>query len=107
MTISPKDPRDAEPVVEDQGVVPGVVPRPAHLHDAELALHPEFALPGESQVHDSVRWQLSQQEGRALEVSEPPNQGEHLLSGFLELRQDLERVEGVKDEETIIERLAD
>src|SRR6267143_137158 len=129
MTVSPKDPRDAESVVEDEGVVSGVVPCSAHLHDAELALHPEFALPGESQVQDPVRkviffvlrvrrapgirssdsvgWQLSEEEGRALEVPEPPNQGEHLLSRLLELREDLERVKGVEDEKPVVERLSD
>src|SRR3972149_5796969 len=35
---------ELEPVLEDQRVVGGIVPRAAHLRDPQLSLHSEFAL---------------------------------------------------------------
>src|SRR5437016_2747575 len=120
---------DAESVVEDERMVPRVMPGPAHLHDPKLTLHPELALPREPEVEDSVdevilfvlcicrpawiapsgsvRRKLSQQEGRAVQIPEPSDQGEQFPPRLAELREDLERVERIEDEETVVERFPD
>src|SRR5205823_10810348 len=54
-----------------------------------------------------VRWKLAQQECRASEVPQPSDQGEHVLPRFVELREDFQRVEGIEDEEAVIEGTAD
>src|SRR6266705_3277092 len=121
--------RDPESVVEDERMVARVMPGPAHLHDPELTLHPELALPREPEVEDSVdevilfvlcicrpawiapsgpvRRKLSQQEGRAVQIPEPSDQGEHLPPRLAELREDLERVERIEHEEPVVERFPD
>src|SRR5436309_10829442 len=123
-----QDSRDPQPVVEHERVIPGVVSGPSHLHDPQLPLHPELPLAGEPQVENPVREvfflvlrvrraggairphvcrQLAEEEGRALQVAEPVDEGEHLLSRLSELREDLEGIEGIEDEQTVIEGLAD
>ena len=94
-------------------MVPRVMPGPAHLHDPKLTLHPELALPREPEVEDSVdevilfvlcicrpawiapsgsvRRKLSQQEGRAVQITEPSDQGEQFPPRLAELREDLDR----------------
>src|SRR3989449_1062969 len=121
--------RDPEPVVEDERVVARVVPGPSHLDDPQLSLHPELTLSREPEVQDSVHeivflvlrvrgsagirttravcWQLSEEERRALEVPKPADEGEHFPPRLAELREDLERIERVEDEEPVVERLAD
>src|SRR5436309_14765979 len=122
-----QDSRDPQPVVEHERVIPGVVSGPSHLHDPQLPLHPELPLAGEPQVEDSVREvfllvlrvrraggairphvgrQLAEEEGRALQVAEPVDEGEHLLSRLSELGEDFEGIEGIEDEQTVIEGLA-
>src|SRR3989449_895856 len=121
--------RDPEPVVEDERVVARVVPGPSHLDDPQLSLHPELALSRKPEVQDSVhqiillvlrvrsaagirttravRRQLSQQERRAPEIPKPTDEGEHLPPRLTELRENLERIERVEDEEAVVERPAD
>src|SRR2546425_10474697 len=120
--------RDPEAIVEDERVVARVVPRPSHLDDPQLSLHPELALSREPEVQDpvheiillvfrvrsaagirttrAVRRQLSEEKRRAFEVPKPTDEREHLPSRLTELRKDLERIERVQDEEPVVERLA-
>src|SRR6266571_3637543 len=42
-----------------------------------------------------------------MEVPQPADEGEHLPPRVAELREDLERIERVQDEEPVVERLAD
>src|SRR3989441_4291404 len=110
-------------------MVAGVVPRPSHLDDPQLSLHPELALSCEPEVQDSVheivllvlrvrsaagihtsravRRQLSEEKRCTLQVPKPPDEGEHLPPRLAELREDLERIERVEDEDPVVERLAD
>src|SRR5437667_7074648 len=121
--------RDAESIVEDERMVARVMPGPAHLHDPKLTLRPDLALPREPEVEDSidevilfvlcicrpawiapsgsVRRKLSQQEGRAVQIPEPADQGEHLPPRLAELREDLERVQRIEYEEPVVERFPD
>src|SRR5438128_10027040 len=92
--------RDPEPVVEDERVVARIVPRPSHLDDPQLSLHPELALSREPEVQDPVheivllvlrvrsaagirssrpiRRQFPKEERRAPEIPKPTDEGEHL-----------------------------
>src|SRR3989441_2933080 len=121
--------RDPEAIVEDERVVARVVPRPSHLDDPQLSLHPELALSREPEVQDPVheiillvlrvrgaagirsarpvRRQLSEEKRRALDIPKPTDEGEHLPPRLAELREDLERIERGEDEEAVVESLAD
>src|SRR2546425_5729998 len=121
--------RDPEAIVEDERVVARVVPRPSHLDDPQLSLHPELALSREPEVQDpvheilllvlrvrsaagirttrAVRRQFSEEERGALEVPKPTDEREHLPTRLTELREDFECIERVEDEEAVVERLAD
>src|SRR2546427_11816425 len=110
-------------------MIAGVVPRPSHLDDSQLSLHPELALSREPEVQDPVheivllvlrvrgaagicssrpiRRQFPKEERRALQVPKPTDEGEHLPPRLTELREDLERIERGEDEETKVERHSD
>src|SRR5256885_3287657 len=121
-------PRDPQAVIEDERMVAGLVPGAPHLHDAKLALHPELSLAREAQVEDPIREvlllvpcirrpgrpvrtrigrQLAQEKRGAMEVPQPVDEREHVSPRLAELREDFQSVEGVEDEEPIVEGFAD
>src|SRR3990172_468002 len=118
--------RDAEPALEYEGVLPGVVPRPPHLHDADPAPYLKVAARLQAEVDDPVREvvlpvapvrgrnvplparrELADHERRARESPQPLEQPQHLPPVVAEAREDLERVEGVQYERLVREPHAD
>src|SRR3989441_12267300 len=103
-------------------MIAGIVPRPSHLDDPQLSLHPELALSRKPEVQDPVheiillvlrvrgaagirsarpvRPQLSEKKRPALEIPKPTDEGEHLPPWLAEPREDLEVIERGEDEGT-------